>query len=190
VLLGGALGVTGLAGNEVAAGKKGKKISMCLNGTTVTVKKSKKAQLLGQGATVGACPKSPPPPSCPTTQKLCNGRCIEKTSCCTDADCDACKLKICKDGACACKPDLVEDAQGFCGPAGGAGCIPTNAQTPNSTICCSTQGTLVNVNPPLFQCVPGNTFCKSNVDCSGQVCRGFMCPPIYAQLAGATCAGT
>jgi hypothetical protein len=65
LLAGSAFGLAGLAASE--AGKKGKKkVTLCLNGQTITVKKSKKGSLLGQGATQGACAVSPPPPPRPS----------------------------------------------------------------------------------------------------------------------------
>ena len=193
VLLSGALGVAGLGGNDVAAKKKVKKVTLCLNGQPVSVKKSKKAKLLGQGATVGTCPKSPPSPpsppapSCPTMQKLCNGRCIDKSRCCTDADCDKCKLQTCQNETCACKPGLTPDAQGFCGPP--IGCIPANATTTEPGVCCSRQATQITFVPPiLFRCDPGVQFCVSPADCvDGAPCRGMMCPAVYAQVAGEGC---
>lgn len=61
-LAGGALGITALTEPEVMA--KRKKVTLCFNGQTITVKKSKKADFLGQGATQGSCEgsSSPPPP--------------------------------------------------------------------------------------------------------------------------------
>jgi hypothetical protein len=59
-LFGGAFGLTALTEGE--AKKKGKKVTLCLNGQTLNVKKSKKGSLLSQGATQGACASSPPPP--------------------------------------------------------------------------------------------------------------------------------
>jgi sugar lactone lactonase YvrE len=90
LLLGSTFGLLDLAASE-AKGKKGKKITLCLNGQTLSVKKSKKGKLLKQGAVQGACassppvsppPASPPPPAgraCPppcTGNTLCrNGQC-------------------------------------------------------------------------------------------------------------------
>lgn len=63
LLLGGALGLAGHAHSD-GKGKK-KKVTLCLNGQTMSVKKNKKRSLLGQGATQGACAASPPPPPRP-----------------------------------------------------------------------------------------------------------------------------
>lgn len=180
MLLGGALGIAGLNGHEATAGKKGKKISMCLNGTTVTVKKSKKGQLLGQGATVGACP---PKPTCPSTQKLCNDKCIDKASCCTDTDCDKCKQQTCQNNACACKTGTVADANGFCGAP--PVCKPVGAQAGVAAECCSGIG-----QPQLgfVICVPGpgQGQCLNEADCVA-ACKGFMCPALYTATVGAGC---
>ena len=53
LLLGSTLGLLELTSSE-AKGKKGKKITLCLNGQTLSVKKSKKGKLLKQGADQGA----------------------------------------------------------------------------------------------------------------------------------------
>ena len=83
LLLGSTLGLLELTSSE-AKGKKGKKITLCLNGQTLSVKKSKKGKLLKQGATQGACasspltpshppPASPPPPAVRTCPPPCTG---------------------------------------------------------------------------------------------------------------------
>ena len=58
----------GLASAEKSAAKK-KKVTICLNGQTLSVKKSKRGAFFKQGATAGACAASPPasplPPSPP-----------------------------------------------------------------------------------------------------------------------------
>ncbi len=64
LLVGGLLGQStrtaidakGRKRTAASEGKKGKTIDLCLNGETLTVKKSKKGKLLKQGATQGACP--------------------------------------------------------------------------------------------------------------------------------------
>lgn len=52
---------------SAAKGKTKKKVTLCLNGQTLSVKKSKKGALLKQGATDGPCAGSPPasPPASP-----------------------------------------------------------------------------------------------------------------------------
>ena len=65
-------GAIGLASSPQATAKKQKKkkVTLCLNGQTVSVKKSQKGKLLKQGATPGACTASPPaspPPSPPAS---------------------------------------------------------------------------------------------------------------------------
>lgn len=62
-LVAGAIGITAIA--ESGAKKKSKKVTLCLNGQTLSVKKSKKGALLKQGATQGGCAGSPPPASPP-----------------------------------------------------------------------------------------------------------------------------
>ena len=60
LLVGSTLGLRELTSSE-AKGKKGKKITLCLNGQTLSVKKSKKGKLVKKGATQGSCASSPPP---------------------------------------------------------------------------------------------------------------------------------
>ena len=56
-------GLVGLAsGDQRVVTAKKKKVTLCLNGQTISVKKNKQGALLGQGATRGACAVSPPPP--------------------------------------------------------------------------------------------------------------------------------
>jgi hypothetical protein len=66
-LIAGVVGLATVAEFEVSAGKKSKKVTLCHQGQTLSVKKSKKGSLLSQGATLGACPASPPtaPPAPP-----------------------------------------------------------------------------------------------------------------------------
>ena len=51
-------GIAGLAGLTETAGKrkKKKKVTLCLNGQTITVPKKQQGSYLGQGATAGKCP--------------------------------------------------------------------------------------------------------------------------------------
>jgi hypothetical protein len=183
VLLGGALGVAGLAESEA---KRKRKISICLNGQTKSINKKKKASFLSQGATVGACPKSPPAPTCPTTQKLCNGRCIDQAKCCTDADCDKCKQLTCQNETCACKPGTIADVNGFCGipPANGASCGSPGQIVANQGLCCSSTSA-PQVGGVL--CLPGTTTCRSAADCGNNPCKGFMCPAVYTATVGEAC---
>ncbi len=184
VLLGGALGIAGLVESEA---KKKKKVTLCLNGQTMTVKKSKQASLLSQGATKGACPSQP---SCPTGQKLCNARCIDNARCCTDADCDKCKQQTCQSNTCACKPGTVADATGFCGtpPPAGTNCVPVGGPFVNSAgQCCSQNAILANPITQDFACIPGGSTCVSPPDCGGGACRGFLCPAPYAATVGEAC---
>lgn len=61
-----AASAVGLVSEEasLAKGRK-KKVTLCLSGQTLSVKKSKKGSFLNQGATLGACASSPPPPGSP-----------------------------------------------------------------------------------------------------------------------------
>ncbi len=190
-LAGVLLGLTALADPEVAVGKKVKKVTLCLNGSPLTVKKSKKGKYLSQGATVGACPSSPPPPPPPRPSppppcpKRCNGACIAATACCFNSECDTCKQQTCQSGACACKPGTVVDARGFCGIPPGISCAPAYALVSDPRHCCSERS-----NPTLFnqhQCLPSTGRCVFDQDCASGPCRGFMCPERYIVTVGDLC---
>ena len=193
-LVGGFLGLTALAEPEVAVGKKGKKVAMCLNGQALMVKKSKKGKLIGQGATVGACPSSPPPPPPPRPSlpppcpKRCNGACIAATACCFNSECDTCKQLTCQDGACACKPGTVADARGFCGTPPGISCVPAFGLTNYPEFCCSQRSQIYNPVVNLYQCLPSTGQCVVDADCASGPCRGFMCPERYITTVGDLCA--
>lgn len=76
LLTGSALGGLVLAGTSEADAKrkKKKKVTLCLNGQTIKVKKNKQNDLLDQGATLGECPVSPPPPANTCSDGIQNGK--------------------------------------------------------------------------------------------------------------------
>jgi hypothetical protein len=92
LLAGASLPFAGLAEAALAGKKKGKKVTLCLNGQTVTVSKKKSRKRLKQGATKGACQL------CPIGQERCRGTCIPSENCCVDSDCPT--GGVCTDGLC------------------------------------------------------------------------------------------
>ncbi len=111
-LLSGAFGLAPLTESEASGkkrkaaseGKKGKSktIDLCLNGQTMTVKKSKKRNMLKRGATQGACPGSPPasppaaPPSPPPPVSMCRDGIKNGQE--TDVDCGGPLCPACGNG--------------------------------------------------------------------------------------------
>src|SRR5215211_2559925 len=95
----GFLAIPAVARVPVAAKKKAKKTTLCLDGQTIQASKEKKKKLLKQGATVGACPISPTgcTPTCsPTTcggGDGCGGTCgCPVGSICHNGLCKTCDL--------------------------------------------------------------------------------------------------
>lgn len=106
-------GIAGLAGLTEAAGKRKKKITLCLNGQTITVPKKKKNSYLGQGATAGKCP--------PCVRR-CGGKTCGPDGC--GGSCGSCKGdKTCQGGTCACRAGEIE--------------CPANACLPGNSVCCT-----------------------------------------------------
>lgn len=163
LLLGGALAV--LAHGEPANAKK-KKATLCLNGESKTVPKSKKAKLLSQGAVSGPCPKD--------------------GTCNVNAHCKVCKLEACTGGKCACKGSLVRDASGACSVQINEACISAGQIAGAQELCCSLVATFIGVGQ--FQCLPGTQICKTASDCTDtRGCIGHMCPPLYLANSAASC---
>ena len=123
-------------------------------------------------------------------KKKCGGKCIPKTACCTDNDCDA--NEACTNNTCACTPDCAgrecgsDGCDGFCGPTGSCAfnedctpqgqcvCVPNCAgkgcgqdgcgaacKTCDSGETCNTQG----------QCCNSSGKCDCN---RGYVCNGVV----------------
>jgi hypothetical protein len=90
------------------AKRKKKKKTICHNGQTIKVAKSKVKGHLAHGDTLGPCaPVStrPPPTGCPSGTRECAARgfCIPLTHCCTDSDCAPGGGGACQtDGTCSC----------------------------------------------------------------------------------------
>ena len=94
------------------AKRKQKKKTLCHNGQTIKVAKSKVKAHLAHGDIPGPCPPpSPRPPAgCPQGTRECaaRGGCIPRTHCCTDSDCAPGGGGTCQtDGTCACTAPWV-----------------------------------------------------------------------------------
>jgi hypothetical protein len=92
ILAGASLPLLRLA--SPTAGKKKKKVTLCVDGKTVKAPKKKAKKLLKQGATKGACPAG----GCPSGQKTCGSGCIPAGDCCVDNDCTG--DDFCENGEC------------------------------------------------------------------------------------------
>lgn len=105
LLAGASLPLTGLTDSPSARSKKAKKVTLCVNGQTVSVPKKKAKKLLQKGATKGNCASR-----CPSGQKVCQNRCIR------DADCCNCRPgEDCLNGRCVA---VVTTAAPRCGNGG------------------------------------------------------------------------
>lgn len=162
LLTGSALGGLVLAGgSNVDARRKKKKVTLCLNGQTLKVKKSKKNGLIDQGATPGECPSSPPPPSGPTctdgvqngteTDVDCGGsscpRCADGKKCSTRNDCASalCVGGVCK--SCAVNDECGLEADGV------TGCFCRFSKLVSGTkICTNQNGRTIGKGTPCSGC--------------------------------------
>jgi len=111
LLAGGAASLAGLAGTS-GKRKKKKKVTLCLNGQTLTVPKKQQGSYLSQGATAGKCPA--------TCVPQCSGKTCGADGC--GGSCGSCKGdKTCQGGTCACPPGDID-------VCGGDICVPPDAQ--------------------------------------------------------------
>ncbi|MFT4039051.1 MAG: right-handed parallel beta-helix repeat-containing protein [Thermomicrobiales bacterium] len=112
-LLGGLALVPALGLTETS-GKKKKKVTLCLNGETITASSKARKKLLKQGATVGAC-QTPPPPCTPQCNGVacgvsdgCGGTCgCAAGSLCYQSTCRSCTVN-CASNPIACGNDLSQ----------------------------------------------------------------------------------
>lgn len=154
LLLGGALGLAGLAGSE-AKGKGG-------NGKGKG-KKKKKAKKLDR---------------CTRAANNCYGSiCSVGDYCCSDVDCDCrenlfCKYADPKDehGTCGCLPGESMH-NGRCGFR--SGCISAGeSYDPATQVCCSGSS---HKEGFVDVCDPGVLVCNTDADCINGSCRGWQC---------------
>jgi hypothetical protein len=184
--------------------KKKKKVTLCLNGQTIKVAKSKKKNFLNQGATAGACPSCVPEAKTTT----CAGKCGNVTNNCgTVVDC----------GSCDCEPPCgecfkCEGTPGQCVPEDpfttpcGTGPSCSNGFAVPGDYC---DGTGICVSPSPFPCQPylcagdtcGNTctddndceawpaFCNAQNECSYKLPLGSTCDGDSDCISNACCGG-
>ena len=150
-LLGGALGLAGLASGQ-AKGKGGKGKG-----------KRKKNK-------VGVCEKS---------AAVCrDSRCGMGDECCSHFECDCRQNLVCnftnsESGTCGCLPGEVMH-NGRCGSP--KDCIPAGGKRYfGDKACCSGSEHSAGPNTIYGICDPGNLSCISDADCTGGSCRGRMC---------------
>lgn len=159
LLAGSALGGLVLAGtgDVDAKGKKKKKVSLCLNGQTLKVKKNKKNGLLDQGATLGECP---PGPTITCSDGIQNGaesdvdcgggtcaRCADGKKCSTRNDCAS---ALCVGGVCK---SCVNGNE--CGNQadGATNCFCRDSKlVPGTKICTNQNGRTIGVGTPCTGC--------------------------------------
>ncbi|MFT4039524.1 MAG: hypothetical protein QM692_15155 [Thermomicrobiales bacterium] len=150
LLLGGAVGLAGLA-EAAAKGKKKKKGKG---------KKKKKS---------GVCAKA---------ESLCKGNCTVGQACCSSLDCDNCRNLYCSStpgtpGTCGCD-GTDEMYKGRCGTK--PVCIPAGTiRQMDDVRCCSGSEIIDNTSPENGKCLPGTLSCLSDADCTGGDCRGYQC---------------
>jgi hypothetical protein len=157
---------------------KRKKVTLCHNGQTLSVRRRAKKKHLRHGDTLGPCP----PVDCPPGQKPCQGRCIAANQCCTAADCPTNAGRVCQDGQCVCVPDCNGGTTCDTGDGCGGTCTCSDAAFCNEGVCVA-----CNPSCPAGQrcvhgtctCDPFNNTCPNDVD--GQcTCGAFVATPFAA----------
>lgn len=165
LMLGGALGLAGLA--ETDAKKKGK--------NKKKKKQKKECQKLTRACGIFGCQFG--------------------ARCCSSFNCDQCSASSCvnqgKDGfgTCGCDPDEGEVfLNGRCGVK--PECLPAGTvRSPNDIRCCS-GSEITDINSPANgTCLPGVLSCLSNADCTGGLCRGFVCAAATLECKDAAATG-
>lgn len=129
-------------------------------------KKGKKKHKKGGGTTTSTTTQAPP--ACPDGQKLCQGSCIDATTCCDDSDCAADQTCLGPGGICACTDsNTISCGQNCCDKTsqvcrfGGDGTACVAGTCPSATYCGAKS------NDPLFVCAnspAGACFCTNTVD--------------------------
>jgi hypothetical protein len=189
---------------------KRRKVTLCHNGQTLSVRRRAKRKHLRHGDTLGPCPE---PVVCPPGQKSCQGRCIAANQCCTATDCPtiaalvcaeqrcisgSCTTvntangergprcsgvqEVCQDGQCVCVPDCNGGTTCATGDGCGGTCTCNDASFCNEGVC-------VACDPPCpagQRCVHGTCTCDPfNNTCPNEVdgqctCGAFVATPFAA----------
>ncbi|HEU5434002.1 MAG TPA: hypothetical protein VFU81_20195 [Thermomicrobiales bacterium] len=104
---------------------------------------------------------------CKHGKKKCQGQCIPKSGCCTDAECPTGSGKTCKDHVCTC-PDGQFDSGGVC--ATPSDCSDFGGMCSAVGGCCS--DVCVNESQTCTHPGPGQPCLASSFACN---CVGFVC---------------
>jgi hypothetical protein len=168
-LAGGAAALTGMTETSGKRKKKKKKVTLCLNGQTITVPKKQQGGYLSQGATVGKCPAA--------CVRQCSGRTCGQDGCGgTYGDCSG--DLTCQGGTCSCPAGEDECAPGVCVPTGSLCCTDFHCDSGERCIhgqCVTWQGTCpagVNTCAQSYSCNSSPTcYCYQSTEgesrCSG-----------------------
>ncbi|MFN8663132.1 MAG: hypothetical protein U0075_14690 [Thermomicrobiales bacterium] len=155
LLLGGALGLAGLAESQAKGGKGG--------GKGKGKKKKKK------------------PTTCMKAAATCGGSsCGMGDTCCASIDCDCRQGLYCnftdpksESGTCGCMPGEIMH-NGRCGTK--KDCIPAGGKRYfGDKLCCSGSEHSGGPNTIYGICDAGDLACLTDADCTGGSCRGYMC---------------
>ena len=198
-------GVAGLVGLTEASGKrkkKKKKVTLCLNGATITVPKKKQGSYLKQGATAGKCPAN--------CVRNCTGKTCGPDGC--GGSCGACQGdKTCQGGACACPPGDIDDCgNDICVPADAqcctdgqcsglpgrrcirGQCLDWQGACPTGADGCAGTGSAcgLTLNCGCFQSTEGDTRCSASIPPSGtcEICTTTAdCVAQFPDIPGVFC---
>jgi hypothetical protein len=160
-VVGGALGLVGLAESQAKGGGKG-------GGGKGKGKGHKKK-------------KAKKRVTCLTITAICGGSsCGMDDVCCNQIDCDCRQDLYCNRvdagdemGSCGCLPG-EEYVNGRCGTK--PDCIPAGQKRGFFDIACCSGSEVTDINDPANgTCLPGDLVCLSDGDCTGGSCRGYKC---------------
>lgn len=134
-----------------------------------------------QGGSCVATVVPPPPESCPSGQKPCQGRCIGLLICCDDTDCPG--GKTCQNGSCGCPAGTKLCPDQVCRPCCvNEDCWPNRANQGDGKVC--QNGTCICTVAGTRQCPNLNGRCGSCCEpseCSGgKVCTNQGLPRPFA----------
>jgi hypothetical protein len=117
---------------------------------------------------------------CKSGAKKCGNKCIPKTACCADKECNRCTREICLNGACGCHPDFIRQ-NGVCSRF--PNCWSSGILVDDPDDCCSEEAFFDEANGR-FRCLPGKFECLVDLDCVSGSCKGWMCPELYHAASG------
>jgi hypothetical protein len=139
-------------------------LSRITGGGVAAKKKSKKSKKKG----------------CKSGARKCGGKCIPKSACCADKECDRCAREICLNGQCGCTPEFIRH-NGVCGRF--PNCWSSGLLVDDPDDCCSEEAFFDDANGR-YRCLPGKFECLVDLDCVSGSCKGYMCPELYHAASG------